>query len=481
MDLRPVLLVIGVLVAALGAAMLAPMAADIAVGSENWRAFATAGSLTGFSGVALALANWGQGLRLTVRAAFLLVTLTWVALAAFGAIPLVIGELELTVTDAFFEATSGLTTTGSTVLIGLDAMPPGVLLWRAILQWIGGIGIIVTALAVLPMLRVGGMQLFRLESSDRSEKLLPRATQIAAFIGVIYVGLTSACAIAYWATGMSAFDAVCHAMTTIATGGFSTSDRSMGAFMAGGSDIVGVVFMIAGGLPFVLYMMAVRGQPGAFLRDSQARAFILAVAVIVVTLTVYLWAADLHEPGRGVRLAAFNAVSVMTGTGYATADYGLWGGFAAAFFFGLMFVGGCAGSTSCSIKIFRYQVAFMAMRAYVMEMARPNVVARLRYNGRPVSDETVFSVLSFFFMFFFCFAVLAMLLSAMGLDLVTALSGAATSVANVGPGLGPIIGPAGTFQPLPDAAKWAMAAGMFIGRLEVVTVLVLLSPSYWRG
>ncbi|MBA4801823.1 MAG: TrkH family potassium uptake protein [Euryhalocaulis sp.] len=475
------MLVIGVLLSGLGAAMMLPMLADLIAGSKDWRAFATGGGLSMFLGGGLALANWGHGKRLTVRTAFLLVSLTWVLLAAFGAIPFVISDLGLSVTDAFFESTSGLTTTGATILTGLDDMPPGVLLWRSILQWMGGIGIIVTALAVLPMLRVGGMQLFRLESSDKSEKILPRATQIAAFIGGIYIALTMACAISYWATGMSLFDAVCHAMTTIATGGFSTSDRSMGAFMTGGADIVGTIFMFAGGVPFVLYMMAARGRPDAFLTDSQVRVYLGIFLTVTLILTFYLWLAEIHQPVRGVRLAAFNAVSIMTGTGYATADYALWGGFANAFFFCLMFIGGCAGSTSCSIKIFRYQIAFLALKTYVLEMARPNVVARLKYNGRVVPEDTIFSVLSFFFLFFLCFAALAIFLSAIGLDLVTALSGAATSVANVGPGLGTIIGPAGTFQPLPDAAKWAMAAGMFVGRLEVVTVLVLLSPAYWRG
>lgn len=461
--------------------MLAPMLADLAAGAQDWRAFATGAGVTMFTGGALALTCWGHGHRLTVRAAFLLVAAAWISMAAFAAIPFRISTLGVSLTDAFFESTSGLTTTGATVLTGLDAMPPGVLLWRAILQWIGGIGIIVTALAVLPLLKVGGMQIFRMESSDKSEKVLPRATQIAMLIGVIYLGLTIACMSAYIATGMSPFDAVAHAMTTIATGGFSTSDRSLGAFMEGGADIVATIFMIAGGLPFVLYMMALRGRPQAFLKDDQARGFIVTIAVLVGILTVYLWTVGIHHPAQGVRLAAFNTVSIMTGTGYATADYVLWGGFANAYFFCIMFIGGCAGSTACSIKIFRYQIAFLALRAYVMRMARPHVVARLRYNGRAVQDETIFSVLSFFFLFFVVFAALSIALSSLGLDLVTAVSGAATSVANVGPGLGGIIGPAGTFQPLPDQAKWLMAAGMFIGRLEVLTVLVLFAPGYWRG
>jgi len=461
--------------------MAFPLLADIAAGSLNWRAFAISGAFTAFCGGALTLSSWGQAGRLDTRSAFMLVTLTWILLAAFGAIPFMLGELRLGVTNAFFEATSGLTTTGATILTGLDAMSPGILLWRSILQWIGGIGIIVTALAVLPMLKVGGMQLFRLESSDTSEKILPRATEIASLIGAIYVALTFVCAMAYWLAGMPYFDAVCHAMTTIATGGFSTSDASLAAFMDGGADMVALVFMIAGGLPFALYMLAVRGRPGAFLKDSQARVFLMLVGTFTLVATALLVLLDLHDIGSAARLAAFNVVSVMTGTGYATADFAAWGGFATAFFFCLMFVGGCAGSTSCSIKVFRYQVAFIALKSYLMRMARPHAVSRLRYNRQALPEDVVFSVLSYFFLFFMCFGVLAIVLSATGLDFVTAVSGAATSIANVGPGLGPVIGPAGTFAPLPDTAKWLMAAGMLIGRLEVVTVLVLFTPRYWRA
>jgi trk system potassium uptake protein TrkH len=480
-DLRAVLLVIGLLLIVLGAAMLAPLVADLVTGHRDWRAFAIGASLTLFAGVALTLGARGAAPGMTMRGALLLTAGSWLVLCGFASIPFYVGELDLSAADAFFEATSGLTTTGATVLTGLDSMPKGVLLWRAILHWIGGVGIIVMALAILPMLRVGGMQLFQLESSDTSEKLLPRAREIAASIAAVYVTLSVACAIAYMVTGMGPFDAVAHAMATVSTGGFSTSDRSMGAFTEYGADIVCVAFMILGALPFALYVLAVRGRPGRFLRDAQVRLFLGLLLGLTAALTLYLWVVDIHHPATGLRLAVFNIVSIVTTTGFATADYSLWGAPAVALFFAVTFLGGCAGSTSGAIKTFRIHIAALALRSYVLSMTRPHITHRPHYNGRPVTDAEVFSVLSFLFVFFATFTALAIYLSLLGLDLETAISGAATAISNVGPGLGPIIGPAGSFQPLPDAAKWAIALTFIVGRLEVVTVLVLLTPGFWRG
>lgn len=366
-------------------------------------------------------------------------------------------------------------------MTGLDDAPKGVLLWRAILQWIGGVGIIVTAMAILPMLNVGGMQLFRLESSDMGDKILPNAAQLAKAIGLIYLGLTILCTFCYLAVGLNGFDAVAHAMTTIATGGYSTSDASLGGFMDDGADLVGIAFMLAGALPFGIYLLAVRGNIRPAIFDPQMRAFLLIMFLFVMVVTVYLWINSIHTGSTALRLSAFNVVSIVTGTGYATADYNAWGPFAVAAFFTFMFVGGCAGSTACSIKIFRYQVAFEALRAYLFKMPRQHAVTTLRYGGKPLPETVVFSVMGFFFLFFTCFAVSAILLSVLGLDAMTAWSGAASSIANVGPGLGEIIGPTGTYQSLPDSAKWVLMLGMLIGRLEIVTALVLLTPSFWRA
>lgn len=484
-ELRPVILVTGVLLVGLAAAMLAPMATDmITRPGVAWRAFAWSAMFTGFIGAALAIAARGPVEALTVRAAFLLTVVSWLALTAFAATPFVVSG-ALDPTDAFFEAMSGLTTTGSTVMTGLDFSPPGLLLWRAILQWIGGVGIVVTAIAVLPMLRVGGMQLFRLESSDRSEKVLPRATQIAALIAVIYLGLTAACALVYAALGVPAFDAVAHAMSTMSTGGFSTSDASMGAFTAHGADIAAVFFMVLAAIPFGVFILAVRGDIRGALGDPQTRAFVVMLVVLCGVMAIYLAWTGVYDGPNALRYAAFNVVSVISGTGYATADYAgeteNWGRFAFGFFFVLMFLGGCAGSTTCGIKVFRLQVIAIALRNYVAEMTRPAGVSPMRYNGRKLPMETVYSVLSFLFLYLLVFVVLSILLGVIGLDEVSAISAAATAIGNVGPGLGAEVGPSGTFSELPDPAKWVLSAGMLIGRLEVLTVLVLFAPSFWRS
>jgi trk system potassium uptake protein TrkH len=479
---RTVLFVLGVLVASLGAAMLAPAIADLQDDSRAAHAFFGSALAALAVGGVMALSGRGSSNRLTARGAIILTGGSWAVLALVAAVPLKLALPWLSWTDAMFEATSGITTTGATVLTGLSELPAGVLLWRSILQWIGGVGIIVTAMAIWPLLGIGGMQLFRLESSDTSEKALPRAGQIAGAVGLIYLALTFACFMAYIAADMTAFDAVNHAMTTVATGGFSTRDASMGAFTAGGADLVALVFMVLAGLPFMLYVRAAQGRPDLLLLDSQARTFLLVALVAATVLTIYLVTSDPHASGGlpAWRLAAVNAVSVLTGTGYASTDFHAWGGGAAAIFFVLMFIGGCAGSTTCSVKIFRYQIAASAMNAYIAQYARPHAVKPVRYRNQVVPDETVRSVLGFFFLFFATFAVSASLLSFLGLDTVTAVSGAATTLANVGPGLGPVIGPAGSFQPLPDAAKWVMTANMLIGRLEIMVMLVMLAPGFWR-
>ncbi len=481
-DLRPVFFVVGLMIAALGASMFAPMLVDLAYDDRSWRAFGISGILTTLLGGVLALATYTPKPNLRARGAFLLTVLSWVALSVFAALPFLMDPMKLSITDALFEATSGITTTGSTILTGLDDMPKGVLLWRAILQWIGGVGIVVTAMAILPMLKVGGMQLFRLESSDMGEKILPRAASLAAGIGGIYVVLTLACGIGYMLTGMGGFDATAHAMTTLATGGYSTSDASMGGFMDNGADLVGIAFMMAGGMPFGVYLLiATRGDWRAPFRDSQVRTFFVVMTALIAMITLFLWLNSELSQSRALRLAAFNVVSIVTGTGYATVDYNAWGPFAVSAFFAFMFIGGCAGSTACSVKIFRYQVAFEGLRAYLFKMPRQHAVAPMRYGGKPLPESVVFSVMGYFFLFFMTFAIVAILLSIMGLDPLTAWSGAGSAVANVGPGLGDIIGPAGTYQSLPNGPKWVLMIAMIVGRLEIVTALVVLTPAFWRA
>ncbi len=480
-DLRPVFFVVGLMVAALGMAMFAPMVVDYVHDDRSWQTFGLSAILTTLMGAVMATAAYTPNPDLRARGAFLLTVLSWVMLSFFAAIPFLMDPMKLSFTDAMFEATSGITTTGSTILTGLDDMPKGVLLWRAILQWIGGVGIVVTAMAVLPMLKVGGMQLFRLESSDMGEKILPRAASIAKGIGIIYLTLTIACAVGYMLVGMDGFDATAHAMTTVATGGYSTSDLSMGGFMDGGADIVCVAFMLLGALPFGVYLAMGSGALSAPFKDPQVRAFIAVIVGLIALVTLALVMSTQIEGGRALRLAAFNTVSIVTGTGYATTDYQTWGPFAVGLFFVFMFIGGCAGSTACSVKIFRYQVAFEGLKSYLFKMPKQHAISPMRYGGNPLPDQVVFSVMSFLFLFFATFAVTAILLSLIGLDPITAWSGAGSAVANVGPGLGDIIGPAGTYQDLPSTAKWVLMIAMIVGRLEIVTALVVMMPGFWRG
>ena len=487
---RPVLLVTGVLVAALGLTMLLPMTVDLLSTDEthraDWSAFAIGAIIAVFAGGGAAAATWGPIDRISVREGFLLTASSWLSLVVFAAVPLALGGLNLSYVDAFFEAMSGLTTTGSTVVTGLDHAPPGALLWRSMLQWFGGVGIVIMAFAVLPALKVGGMQIFKSEAWDTTEKHIASATQYSLMLTQIYVFFTFVCFVLLWAFGMPAWDAVNHAMTTVATGGFSTRDASLGAFLTVGRaplDLIVTTFMIIGSLPFGIFLAALlRGAWPRLFLDSQIRFFIGVVTVL--TFIMMLRILTLFEDAdlfTAFRLSIFNVVSILTGTGYATTDYNAWGPFAVGFFFCIMFIGGCAGSTSCGMKIFRFQVALAALRVYSRRLAHPNGVFVARYNGRPLTDDVFVSVLSFFFVYFATFATIAVMLAGLGLDSLTALSAAGTAIANVGPGLGEIVGPAGNFAPLPDAAKLILAAGMLLGRLELFTILVVLTPAFWRG
>jgi trk system potassium uptake protein TrkH len=480
-DLRPVFLVIGLLLTTLGLIMIIPELADLSADGENNYTFLKSAIFSLFVGISLTFSTRGYETHLSIRQAFILTTLSWLVLVAFAALPFYFSPLEISYTDAFFEAMSGLTTTGSTALTGLDVMPTGILLWRSILQWIGGIGIIVMALAILPMLQVGGMQIFKTESSDTSDKIMPRITQIAGTITFIYIALSLACAIAYYLTGMTPFNAAAHAMTTVSTGGFSTSDASFGQFGNVPAELVSVSFMLVAALPFGLYIHMIRGDIRPLLKDPQVRWFLILVALSIFLVWAYIALSSLEEPVTALRHATFNVISIVTGTGYSTMDYGLWGGFAVAYMFTIQFIGGCAGSTSCGIKPFRFQIITQHLKVQIKRLVHPHGIYTPRFNGKRLPEPVISSVMGFVFIFFICFVVQALMLVALGLDIVTSLSAAATIMANVGPGFGDIIGPAGSFAPLPDAAKWVLSAGMLLGRLEFFTVLILFTPSFWRN
>ena len=479
-EFRPVLFVVGALLTTLGAFMLIPALADASAGDPNWSKFLAASFLTVFTGVGLALVNRVGQARFSVKQTFLLTTLSWTALTAFAALPFAMSDLGLSYADAFFEAMSGITTTGSTVIVGLDGAPKGILLWRALLQWQGGIGIIVMAIAVLPMLRVGGMQLFWTESSDRSDKVLPRPAQISTVIGLAYLILTLLAAVAYWQAGMTAFEAVCHAMTTISTAGFSTSDQSLGYFQSPAIEWIATTFMILGGLPFILYYRIIIGQARLTSRETQVHCFLVVIGFSILAIVLTLVIQHNENLETALRHAAFNVVSIITGTGYSSTDYGAWGGVAVSLIFFLMLVGGCTGSTTGGIKIFRLQVLAATAWVQIRRPLQPHGIFIPHFNRKPIPEPVAEAVTSFLFVFVACFVAITLGLGALGLDFITSMSGAATALANVGPGLGHIIGPSGTFAPLPDAAKWLLSFAMLLGRLELFTVLVLFMPSFWR-
>ncbi len=480
-DLRPILLINGLFLLILGVGMLFPALVDVAVDNPDWQVFAICAGFVMFVGGMLFLTNRGDAEELSIQQAFILTVSTWVIIPIFAALPFVYSELALSYTDAFFEAMSGLSTTGSTVITGLDGAPPGILLWRALLQWFGGVGIIIMAVIILPFLGVGGMQLFKIGAFNTAEKVLPRAAQLGMAISLLYVGLTIICAVALWAAGMSIFEAVCHAFTTIATGGYSASDGSVGHFDSALIDYIIVLFMIIGSMPFILYLKMVQGQSLVFWRDSQVRWFLALLLVLISILSLWRWGNGEQAMTEILRYTIFNVVSILTGTGFATADYTTWGSLAVVFFFFIMFIGGCAGSTSCGIKIFRFQVLVSMVVANFRHLLRPSGIFIPRYNGMPIRDDVLGSVISYFFLFLACFLMLAFALSLTGLDFVTAISGAGSAISNVGPALGHIIGPTGTFQSLPDAAKWFLTVGMLMGRLELFAVLILFSPQFWRA
>jgi len=480
-DLRPVGYVIGLLVAMLGATMLLPMLVDIAEGRGHWRVFLESATITMLTGglVALACAN-GVEERLSIQQTFLLTTGVWLTLPVFGALPFWLGAPQVPYVDAFFEAMSGLTTTGSTVLTGLETLPKGLLLWRGLMQWLGGIGIIVVAMVFLPELRVGGMQIFRSEGFDTFGKILPRATEISSRISSIYIALTLICALCYVFAGMSVFDATVHAMTTVATGGFANYDASFGAF-GPGVEYVAVVFMILGALPFVRYVQLTAGTAEPLWRDSQIRVFLLTAFGIVALITLYRVAQTEVATEAAIRKVLFNTVSLITGTGYASEDYMGWGAFPVAVLFFTGLIGGCAGSTACSIKVFRYQLLFASIRAQLQKVQTPHGMFTPRYQGRPVDDEVLNSVMAFFVFFIVTMGLVAVLLAMTGLDFVTSLSGAAAALANIGPGFGDQIGPAGNFAGLNDTAKWVLSFTMLIGRLELMAVYAILTVQFWRA
>ncbi|MCW3173057.1 TrkH family potassium uptake protein [Shewanella subflava] len=477
-NFKQLVFVIGIFLAILTSFMLIPMGFALAYGEETIGDFLLSALFTGIVATICIQSGRQHDIRLNIRDMFVLTSATWLAVSFCAALPFTLYH-GITYTDAFFETMSGITTTGSTVLSGLDSMDHSILIWRSLLQWLGGIGFIVMAVAVLPFLNVGGMRLFRTESSDWSDKATPRTQHMAKHLFVLYAGLTFLCGLAYHLAGMNWFEAINHAMTTLSTGGYSTSDSSMAHF-SNASHWVGIVFMLAGGLPLLMFVQSIQQRSLLIWNNQQVKGFLLFVGVVSLSIAVWLSFHKEIDFIDALRLSSFNVISVVTTTGYGLTDYQAWGAFAATAFLFLMLVGSCSGSTSGGIKIFRFQIAMAIMRQQIKHQFHPNGIFKETYNGHKVHEDIVRSLVTFFMLFFLVILGLSMVLVLTGLDIMTSFTGAITAVANVGPGLGPIIGPAGNFSSLSDVAKWALALGMLLGRLEILTVAVLFHPQFWR-
>ena len=475
---KTVFFTLGILQIILGVSMFIPIIAQF-IYSEIDSSFFGASIITIIFGTLFFLSNLDHDKKLNLQQAFLLTALSWLSIAIFGSLPFIFSTIELSITDAFFESMSGITTTGSTIIPNLEITPKGILLWRAILQWLGGIGIIVIAITLMPIMNVGGMQLFKISSNDSSEKILPKSKEIALRLIYIYLSLTTLCAITYWVFGMGKFDSLTHSMTTIATGGFSNYNESIGYFNNASIEISSMVFIILGSLPFITYIKFISGNKKIFLKDVQIKSFLKIIIISILTLSIYLLISNSDE--FSLRSVFFNTISILTGTGYVSAKFDGWGSFPLTLFLVLMFIGGCAGSTTCGIKIFRVQILYLFILNQLKKIIYPKGIFLIKYEQNSVDDKFIASIISFIYFYFVIFFLLAALLSLTGLDFITSLSGAATSISNVGPGLGPIIGPNGDFSSLPDISKWILTIGMILGRLELFAILVLFLPSFWRN
>ena len=475
---KTVFFTLGILQIILGAFMFVPIIVQF-IYSEIDSSFFGASIVTIVFGALFFLANIDHDRKVNLQQAFLLTALSWLSVAVFGSLPFIFSSMEMSITDAFFESMSGITTTGSTIISNLENAPKGILLWRAILQWLGGIGIIVMAITLMPIMNVGGMQLFKISSNDSSEKILPKSKEIALRLIYIYSALTAVCAISYWVFGMGKFDSLTHSMTTIATGGFSNYNQSIGYFNSIYIEISSMIFIILGSIPFIAYIKFLNGNKKIFTNDTQIKSFLKIIILSIIILSFYLVLTN--NENYSFRSIFFNTISILTGTGYVNAEFDSWGSFPITIFLALMFIGGCAGSTTCGVKIFRIQILYLFILNQLKKIIYPKGVFLIKYDQNSVDEKFIASIISFIFFYFVIFFILAALLSLTGLDFITALSGAATSISNVGPGLGPIIGPNGDFSSLPDISKWVLSVGMILGRLELFAILVLFLPSFWKN
>ena len=476
---KTVFFTLGILQIILGASMIVPIIIQFAYNQLD-SSFIGASIITIIFGTLFFLSNLDHQKKLNLQQAFLLTALSWLSIAIFGSLPFIFSNLQLNITDAFFESMSGITTTGSTIIVDLNNSPKSILFWRAILQWLGGIGIIVMAITLMPLMNVGGMQLFKISSNDKAEKILPKSKEISLRLILVYSFLTFVCAVFYNFFGMNFFDSLTHAMTTIATGGFSNYNESIGYFNSSTIEITSIIFIILGSIPFIAYIKFLNGDRKILISDTQIRSFLKIIFISIILLFFYLTLQNKGFSEISLRSISFNVISILTGTGYVTEEFDNWGSFPLIFFIILMFIGGCAGSTACGIKIFRIQILYLFLINQLKKIIYPRGIFIIKYDNNNVDDKFMASIISFIYLYILIFFLIAALLSLSGLDFVTAVSGAATSISNVGPGLGDIIGPNGNFSQLPVISKWILSVGLILGRLELFAILVLFLPSFWQ-
>lgn len=479
-NLKSSLFVIGNLLVFFSLYAIIPCLFDYFNGGSDWVVFFFISIICLFTGLNISFIFKNKQKDVEILSAFLLTLISWIILTLIGAMPFFLGTTNLSFSNSFFESMSGLTTTGATVISNLDNTSKSLLLWRAMLQWLGGIGIIVIAIAIFPILKIGGMQLFQTEFSSKDEKVLPRTTKIATGIGLVYLALTILCAFLLFATGLGTFDSIAHGMTIIATGGFSTKDMSIGSFDSVSTEVVTISFMIISSLPFILLFQAMRGKVLDLFKNSQVHFFLMLI--FFTTVVVTFWLQKYYEVDflQSFRIASFAVVSISTGSGFSTYDFSVWGTFTTLLFLFLMLIGGCSGSSSCGLKIFRVQILIKTSMTLVKKIIEPRGVFIPNYNSREISEEILNSVTGFFFLYISIFGILTLILAFDDQQILTALSGAAAALANVGPGLNDIIGPNGNYSNLTDLSKFFLCLGMLIGRLELYPILILLSPQLWR-
>ena len=476
---KTVFFTLGLLQIILGLSMIIPILVQL-IYNETDAGFIGSGIITIIFGMLFFLSNLNHNKKINLQQAFLLTSLSWLSIAIFGSLPFVFSEISLSFTDAFFESMSGITTTGSTIITNLNGTPKGILLWRAMLQWLGGIGIIVMAITLMPIMNVGGMQLFKISSNDTNEKILPKTKEISLRLIIIYLFLTLICSFIYKLCGMNLFDSFTHSMTTIATGGFSNYNESIGHFDNVYIEITSIVFILTGSIPFIIYLKFISGDKKIFFSDVQIKSFIKIIFFSILILFIYLGLKNRSFSEISLMSVSFNVISILTGTGYVTENFSNWGNFPLVFFLVLMFIGGCAGSTTCGIKIFRVQILFQFFSNQIKKIIYPHGIFNLTYQKQNIDDKFMSSVISFIYLYIIIFFIVTALLSLTGLDFVTSISAAATSISNVGPGLGEMIGPNGNFSNLSDYSKWILSLTMILGRLELFAILVLFLPSFWR-